>query len=207
MKTIFSLVNVIIAIAAGALVFLGYVFPDLLGSVRVMLLQWAVILAAFALLVGIINLLQAHWHKVTTKQPKSVYSLVVLASLVVTLLVTGLSGPSGKWSLWIYNNLQVPIEISLLAVLAIVLVYVAVRLMRRRMTWYTGVFLVTVLLVLLSTAPLYLIGEVPLLNSLHSLISDILAVAGARGLLLGVALGTIAAGLRVLMGADRPYGG
>ena len=207
MKTIFSLINVMIAIAAGALVFLGYVFPDLLGSLRAMLLQWAVILAAFALLVGIMNLMQTHWRKVTTRQPKSVYSIVVLVSLVVTLVVTAISGPSGKWSLWIYNNLQVPIEISLMAVLAIVLVYVAVRLMRRRMTWYSGVFLVTVLLVLLSTAPLYVIGDVPLLNTLHSLISDILAVAGARGLLLGVALGTIAAGLRVLMGADRPYGG
>jgi hypothetical protein len=207
MKTIFSLINVMIAIAAGALVFLGYVFPDLLGSLRAMLLQWAVILAAFALLVGIMNLMQTHWRKVTTRQPKSVYSIVVLVSLVVTLAVTAISGPSGNWSLWIYNNLQVPIEISLMAVLAIVLVYVAVRLMRRRMTWYSGVFLVTVLLVMLSTAPLYVIGEVPLLNTLHSLISDILAVAGARGLLLGVALGTIAAGLRVLMGADRPYGG
>jgi hypothetical protein len=207
MKTIFSFVNVAIAVAAGALVFLGYAFPDLLGSVRETLLQWAVILAAFALLVGITNLIQAHWQKVTTKQPKSVYSLVVLASLIITILVTGLSGPSGRWSLWIYNNLQVPIEISLMAVLAVVLAYVAVRLMRRRMTWYTGVFIVTVLLVLLSTAPLYIIGEVAVLNSLHTLIADILAVAGARGLLLGVALGTIAAGLRVLMGADRPYGG
>jgi len=207
MKTIFSLTNVILAIAAGALVFLGYVFPDLLGSIRAILLQWAIILAAFALLVGILNLIQAHWHKVTTKQPKSVYSLVVLASLIATLLVSGLSGPAGKWSLWLYNNLQVPIEISLLAVLAIVLLYSAVRLMRRRMTWYTGVFLVTALLVILGTAPLYIIGEVALLNSIRSLITDVLAVAGARGLLLGVALGTLAAGLRVLMGADRPYGG
>ena len=207
MKTIFSIFNVVLCIAAGVLVFLGYVFPDLLGGVRAILLQWAIILAAFALLVGILNLMQAHWRKVTTKQPKSGYSLVVLASLLVTLILAGLSGPSGKWSLWIYNNLQVPIEISLLAILAVVLIYVAVRLMRRRMTWYSGVFLVTVLLLLLSSAPIYIYGNVPVLNSLHSLIADILAVAGARGLLLGVALGTIAAGLRVLMGADRPYGG
>lgn len=207
MKTIFSLINVVIAVAAGALVFLGYVFPEVLGSFRSILLQWSIILAAFAILVGIINLMQAHWHKVTTRQPKSIYSVVVLASLVATILITGISGPTGKWSLWIYNNVQVPVEISLMAVLAIVLVYVAVRLMRRRTTWYNGLFLVTVLLMLLSAAPLYMIGEVSLLNSIRAFISDILAVAGARGLLLGVALGTIAAGLRVLIGADRPYGG
>jgi len=33
------------------------------------------------------------------------------------------------------------------------------------------------------------------------------AIAGMRGLLLGVGLGTLAAGLRVLSGVDRPYGG
>jgi hypothetical protein len=30
---------------------------------------------------------------------------------------------------------------------------------------------------------------------------------GARGLLIGIALGTLLTGLRVLFGADRPYGG
>jgi len=32
-------------------------------------------------------------------------------------------------------------------------------------------------------------------------------MAGIRGILMGVALGSIATGLRILMGADRPYGG
>jgi hypothetical protein len=34
-----------------------------------------------------------------------------------------------------------------------------------------------------------------------------LPVAGGRGILLGIALGSLVAGLRVLMGADRPYRG
>jgi hypothetical protein len=34
---------------------------------------------------------------------------------------------------------------------------------------------------------------------------DVPALAGARGILLGVALGTAATGLRVLLGLDRPY--
>jgi hypothetical protein len=207
MKTIFSVFNVLIAIAAGALVFLGYVFPDLLGEFRTLLLHWAIILAGFALLVGILNLFQVHWNKVRTRQPNAVYSAILLVALVITLLVVSISGPVSQWSLWIYNNFQVPVEISLLAVMAIVLAYVAARLVRQRTTWYTTLFLVTVVLVLLGTAPIYLIGDVPLLSSIRAFLTDVLAVAGARGLLLGVALGTIAAGLRILMGADRPYGG
>ena len=207
MKTIYSVFNVLVAICAGVLVLLGYIFPDLLGSVRAVLLHWAIILAAFALLIGIVNLFQVHWSKVHTKQPNAAYSAILLIALLVTLLVGSISGPVSQWTLWIYNNFQVPVEISLLAVMAIVLAYVAARLVRQRTTWYTTLFLVTVVLVLLGTAPIYLIGDVPILSTIRSFLADVLAVAGARGLLLGVALGTIAAGLRILMGADRPYGG
>jgi len=35
----------------------------------------------------------------------------------------------------------------------------------------------------------------------------VFAAGGARGILLGVALGTLTTGLRILFGADRPYGG
>jgi hypothetical protein len=38
-------------------------------------------------------------------------------------------------------------------------------------------------------------------------IAQVLAAAGARGILLGVALGTLTTGLRILFGVDRPYGG
>jgi len=38
-------------------------------------------------------------------------------------------------------------------------------------------------------------------------IAQVLAAGGARGILIGVALGTLTTGLRVLLGSDRPYGG
>ncbi len=36
---------------------------------------------------------------------------------------------------------------------------------------------------------------------------NMLPIAGARGILLGIALGGLTTGLRILMGADRPYSG
>jgi hypothetical protein len=47
----------------------------------------------------------------------------------------------------------------------------------------------------------------PLVGNLRTWIVQVPSVGGARGILLGVALGTIATGLRILMGSDRPYGG
>jgi hypothetical protein len=36
-------------------------------------------------------------------------------------------------------------------------------------------------------------------------INDYVVLAGARGLLIGVALGTLVASMRVLLGFDQPY--
>ena len=96
-----------------------------------------------------------------------------------------------------------------MAILVVVLTFASIRLARRRMNLFTLVFLGTALIVLIGSAPLFGV-ELPLLHGpsgLRALIAQIPAVAGARGLLLGVALGTIATGLRVLMGVDRPYEG
>ena len=51
-------------------------------------------------------------------------------------------------------------------------------------------------------------GEIgPLNNFLRPWIQHVFALGGARGILIGVALGTLTTGLRVLFGVDRPYGG
>ncbi len=134
-------------------------------------------------------------------------SIVLLVSLGITIIAASLSGPTGSLSLWIFNTFQVPVEISLLAVLAVVLVYAAARLLTRRPKWSTILFLVTVLIVLLGSVPLFFLGEVAPLVALRGWLTQVPAVAGGRGLLLGVALGTVATGIRILMGVDRPYGG
>jgi len=206
-KKILPITNAVIAVIAGLLVLLGYFFPSLFGGIQSTLIGWAIILAAFALLLGIFNLALVHWKKVRDKTPGRVYSLVMLVSLILTILLAGLSGPTGGLSLWLFNTFQVPVEISLLAILAIILVYAGARLLARRPRWNTILFLVTVLLVLLGSVPLLFIGEIAPLSAVRGWLAQVPAVAGARGLLLGVALGTIATGLRILIGADRPYGG
>jgi hypothetical protein len=79
-----------------------------------------------------------------------------------------------------------------------------VRLLRWRIDLKTILFLATALLVLISTGPLT--AQLPLMSNLGGFI-QILSTGGARGILIGVALGTLTTGLRILFGADRPYGG
>ncbi len=199
-----------VAIAVGLVVLLGYFIqhPTLIG-LRVVLLRWALILAAIALLVGVINLLSVHWHKVTHRQPGGVYSIVLIISLLGTLAVAAVFGPTHTWSVWLFNYVQVPVESSLLAILAVVLAYAGARVLGRRINAYKVIFVITVLLALISAAAIPGL-DLPVFNEFRSLIAGVIAIptlAGTRGILLGVALGTVATGLRLLMGAERPYGG
>jgi len=207
MTRILGLISIAIAVAIGVVVLLGF-FLDLpvLVSVRVTFLRWAVILASIALVVGVVNLLGVHWRKVSGSQPGSAYSVVLIVSLLATLVVVGFFGPTAPWSMWVFNYIQVPIETSLMAILAVVLAYAAARLLNRRLNLFSLVFLGTALLVLVGTASLPGL-DAPALNDLRAWFERVPATAGARGILLGVALGTIATGLRILMGADRPYRG
>ncbi len=195
-----------IAMIACALVLIGYFVPDL-QIISTPMITWAIILAGFALLVGVANLLGAHWSKIIQRKRGAVYSIVLIVAFVLTLVVGMINGPSGKGTLWIFENIQLPVEISLLAVLAITLAYASMRLLRRRVNAFSVLFVVTVLIILLGAAPLYMIGNIKSLSTLSAWIANVPALAGARGILLGVALGVIATGLRILMGTDRPYRG
>jgi cytochrome bd-type quinol oxidase subunit 2 len=200
-------VSTAIAIAVGLIVLLGYFLPvDQITTLRVILLDWGVILAAVALLIGIGNLIYVHRQKVAQAQASSVYSMVLLIALFLTLAVVGWFGPTHSNSMWIFNYIQVPIESSLLAILAVLLAYALARLLRRRTDPFSLVFVATTVIILISTAPLLGV-EMPGLGDLRAWITQVPAVAGARGILLGIALGIIATGIRILIGADRPYGG
>lgn len=201
-----------IAIAFGLLTLLGYFFINpVLTGLRLLLLDLAVILAGFAVFIGVANLINVHSKKIRRKEKNSSYSSLLIFALVITFLL-GLAAhfvsAANPIFSWTFNYIQLPVEASLMAILAVTLILAAVRLLRRRFHWMSVVFLVTALLIIFGTVSLPLVGEVPGLSSLvRPLISQVLAASGARGILLGVGLGTLAMGLRVLFGADRPYGG
>jgi len=196
-----------IAIGVGLVVLLGYFLPnDTLTGLRVALLEWAIIIAAFALLVGVVNLVYVHWRKTAAAQTNSVYSLVLLISLGLTIVVVGWFGPAHEYSLWIFNYVQVPIETSLMALLAVILAYASARLLRRRLNSVSVIFVVTVLIILVTATPIMGI-DIPGLSEFRNWVVNVPSVAGTRGVLLGVALGIIATGLRILIGSDRPYQG
>jgi hypothetical protein len=198
------------AIAFGVIVLLGYfIESDRIQNLRLVIMQWAVILAAAALFIGLVNMVSANWRKLAQQEPGWVYSAVLILSFLVTLTLALIFKPDNPVPQFIFNTFLFPIESSLLALLSVTLLVAGFRLLQRRRDTFTLLFLGTALIVLLGTGP-WFIGSGSALNQIvgwiRNWLAQVPAAAGARGILLGVALGAVATGLRILLGSDRPYG-
>jgi len=202
-------VALIVAIAFGFLV-LAAAFVPALAKLRALLIQWAIVTAGVAVFVGVGNLFAVHFQKVRNREKGSMYSLLLLVSMLGTLFVGMfglLIGQADGWMQAILNSIIVPVETSLMALLAVTLVYASIRLLRQRADLMTVIFLASAVATLAASVIVPIFLPADMANAVRTGISSTLAGGGARGLVLGVALGALTTGLRVLTGADRPYGG
>lgn len=196
-----------LAIISGVIVLLGYFIPlPVLNGVdiRLVIINWAIIIAGMAILVGIFNLIAVQVEKVRTRQKGASYGAILIFSMIITFglgIMFGLDHPLVQATV---EAVIVPVEASLMAILAVTLVYASIRLFRRRADVMTIIFLVTGVLFLVA------IVLMPLgFGSISQIVlgaTGMISRGGARGLLIGIALGTLLTGLRVLFGIDRPYG-
>ena len=196
----------VFAIASGVIVLLGYFFPIAqLDQLRLQLIDWAIIIAGMAVLIGIYNLVAAQMEKIRGRQKGSIYGVLLILSLIATFGLGLILGPDNPYMQLAVDAVIVPVEASLMAILAVTLIYASIRLFRRRVDVTTVLFLLTAVLFLLAVMPTPF-GPIPG-DWIITQFGGMLSRGGARGLLLGIALGTLLTGLRVLFGIDRPYGG
>lgn len=196
-----------VAAAIGVFVLLGYFLNfEFIQNIRLLFMRWAALLAAAALLVGLANLVQVHWRKLSLTDEGWIYSAVLILALLATLILALLLGPDDEVALFIVENFQLPLEAGLMALLSVTLLVAGFRLAARRRDAFSVLFLATALLVLVGTGPVLGGAEGQVLRDLRAWIAQVWSAGGARGIALGVALGATTTGLRVLLGADRPYG-
>lgn len=190
----------ILAITLGLIVAITLI---LVPSLAQNLLQWGSIIAAFVLIVGLLNLLAVHLRRVT--QQRNLLSLVVVVSFLAVFLlgITDLFGVTNDWVGETYNLVLRPLEIAFTALLAFILLAAGLRMVRAQRTVWSILFIVSALFVLIASLPLPLIQTT--LGNWLTLYNDIVVSAGMRGILIGVALATIVIALRILVGSDQPY--
>ncbi len=192
-----------LAITIGIVILIGYfVGTPLFQNLRYFLLEWAIILGGVAGLVSIINLISVHWRKMRNKDG---YSPLLILAFLITLAAGLFLGPSNIQFQKVVTFIQVPVETSLMAILTFSLIFAVIRLFQMKKNAMAIIFLISVFIFLLIGSSYLTAGlNIPGLDTVLSIL-HYLPLAGARGLLLGISLGGITAGIRILIGVDRPY--
>jgi hypothetical protein len=189
----------------GLLVLARYFIADAqLDAVVNQLLSIASVVAAFALFLGLANLARFHLDRVRAHSSQRLYSAILLAALAATVtlgLIGG--GPNAPWMQLVFNSVLFPLQAALYALLAFFILTATYRAFRVRNV-ESALFVIFALVVLLGQTPAgaLLWEELP---AIKDWVFDVPVLAGTRGILIGVSLGTLATGIRVLFGVDRPY--
>ncbi len=178
--------------------------------------KFLVIIAAFAIILGIGSLIQYHINKIKHKQRYWPYSIVTLLSLVVSSLIGIFGGPSGQEGWFspavgsfrfdiqqLYEGIIVPCGSTMFSLLAFFMSSAAYRAFRARNMHA---------IMLLSAAFIVMIGQIPLTNTwipwvfeIRQWILDVPNLAAKRGILIGIGLGSIATSLKIILGIERSW--
>jgi hypothetical protein len=206
-----------LTIAIGWLVLVSLLLRPLgisLAGLPTILIEWAVILAAFALVLGYINLIGVHLRRIQEGEGILYSLLLVLSSVLILTLwlvdvvLNARGQPLGEalqrpdFLNRIFDLLILPMQSALGVLLAILLAIIGFRALRTRRSVGMILFIVSAIIVAITQSAVPPIRDV--LGPIRTAIIDPITTGSLRGLLLGVALGAVIVGLRLLVGADKP---
>lgn len=170
------------------------------------ILAWMQIIFACALIVGIGAVVKNHLFRIQKRPSDRFYSSVLLLAVVV-MSVLGFTGgiDQGSSFLWVFNNLQAPMQATVFSLLAFYVTSAAFRGFRARSVEST-ILITAGLIVLIGRVPL---GELitPHLPATADWIVNVPALAAKRAILIGIGLGMVATALKVIAGVERTYMG
>jgi hypothetical protein len=215
LKHLFRLILTVLTLSTGVIVLLSFVLDSpVIDLFRGVFVEWTVIVVAFAMILGVFNVLQTHARRIQSGQG-AIYSVILVVAFLAVFIPGILPadrvpesyrefvGPTGSIVDLIYRYVQRPLQSTLFSLIALFAITAAWRAFRVRNMSSFVMFIASVL-VLLGSVDLD-VGGWELFTETKRWIMSVPAMAGARGLLLGIALATIVAGARLLVGIDRPY--
>ncbi|MFT7465131.1 MAG: hypothetical protein ACI9EF_003494 [Pseudohongiellaceae bacterium] len=187
------------------------------------LLAWAVIFFSVAFLLGIGNLVRISLKQIASGHPDRAYKVVLLVVLLgymavgiaeihgwLSPMATG-TDPAGQAIMsdtvyrdYIYYRIFQPLQSTMFSLLAFYIASAAFRAFRARS--FEAVLL-------LMAGAIVMLGQVPLGDALtfdlasrwQDFLMKYINAAGQKAIIMGAAFGTLATGLRIVLGLERSY--
>ncbi|MCD4775920.1 MAG: hypothetical protein K8S15_07695 [Candidatus Aegiribacteria sp.] len=204
-------VPLMIVMVGGILMMIQYFVPHQYSQVVFNnYTQWAPIVGAFALVLGVGSLTRVHSHKIRRKAKNWQYSWAVLIPLYAMPLLAhvwpqslggGMDNPSVFH--FFFMHIQVPIQSTMFSLLAFYIASAAFRAFRAKSALAT---------VLLLAAVVVMLGQVPIgeifgrwLPETGLWILRYPNLAAKRAIMLGVGFGILATNLKIIFGVERNW--
>lgn len=177
--------------------------------------DWIQIIAGFAIILGVLNLLKTSLEKISKKSKGWGYAVIIIAGFLIMTLAGLFEGKDyqnpGTSFYYIFFNIFFPLNSTMFAILAFFVASASYRAFRARNKEATLLLLAAIFL-MLGRTPLgdYLSGWLPTdwqLKKISDWIMDFPQTAGQRAIMIGIALGIISTSLRVITGLERTFVG
>ncbi len=133
-------VPLFITFLTGTVIIIGFFVPHKpLGEIEQTFINWSIIIGGFTLLLGLDSLLKLHIRKIKRREGGYAYSIILVASFLITLIVGIFSIIKYKSILtvqapfmFIYTNVILPLSSTMFSLLAFFIASAAYRAFRAR---------------------------------------------------------------------------
>lgn len=218
-------IPLLITSVAGFVFAISYFIPHApFGNAESIFGDWVSIVQAFAIWLGVLNLLKVSLEKMYRKTEGWPYSYLIIASLIGTVIVGFYSGFGGinatpQYSYsdtgtgfdWIYRNIYAALTSTMFSMLAFFVGSASYRAFRAR-NFHATLLLLSGFLVMGGRVPLLdrvsaFFTDIPIFSNIANWIMNYPNSAGQRAILIGIALGITSSSLRIILGIERAHVG
>lgn len=178
-----------------------------IAELNQMFRNWYIGIITFFIFLGTLNLVRSSSEKIKARARDWQYSIILITALAVMLIAGFYKGRAstdeGQPFMYLYFNVQFPLEATMYSLLAFFVTSAAFRAFRARNKEA---------LCLLLAAVVIMLGRVPVGSLIWKGFPDVTEwimnypnAAAKRGIRLGIDLGLISMALRMILGIERSY--
>ena len=196
----------IIAFLTGFIIIADYIVKiPVINDYANLSINWAVILAAFAFILGGLNSIKREARTIYVRRKYWINSVVMLVFLFLTLGIGLVYTINSPYYSILFINMLSPLTLTMAGFMGYFMASSAFRVFRAR-NFESGLLLVAAIFVMLKNAP---IGAMiwPGFPVIGDWFISVFGTGGNRGIAIGSAIAGVFFGLRILLGYERRWTG
>lgn len=194
----------LVAFLTGITVLAGY-FLKSQGAydVSAQIVRWRIIVAAFALVLGAVNMIRFHGENVLRGKSNRIYSGIFLISFAAYFILGMTKSVTSVQYQYIWQNLYQPAASTMYSFTLFYMASACWRAFRVR-NWQAAVLMIVGVLVLLSQVG---VGAAlsPAIPKIAAWIIDVPNAAAIRAITIGGSLGMVVMSIRIILGLEKTY--